>query len=65
MNVKARIKKAETALAAAGGVKLVWLEQDENGEFPPVQPGEVRIELKWDAAESATAEAETLPPGSE
>jgi len=48
MNAKARIKRAEAALKPASEVKYIWLEPDENGEFPPVQPGEIRINLEWE-----------------
>jgi len=49
MNLKNRIERIEKAINASGGVRLEWIEQDENGEFPPVQPGEMRINLEWDA----------------
>ena len=48
MNIKERIKKAENALQAGDGIRLEWIEPDEKGEFLPVRPGEIRINLKWE-----------------
>jgi hypothetical protein len=64
MNAKARIKRAESALSSAGGVKLIWVEPDENGNFPPAPPGSQTITIKWDTNDNPDQD-EILPPASE
>lgn len=50
MSAKTRIKRAEKAIKPKEQIEFIWLEQDEDGNFPPVQPGTKVIELKWDVA---------------
>lgn len=64
MNAKTRIKRAESALSASGGVKLIWVEQDENGNFPPDPPGSQTVTIKWDPNDNPNQD-EILPPASE
>lgn len=48
MNLKKRIDKIEKTLNASGGVRLEWNEPDENGNYPPVEPGTKVIVLNWE-----------------
>ena len=56
MNLKNRIEKIEQALHAGGGVKIEWIEPDENGNFPPPTPGAKIIDLSALWAEPPDAE---------
>ena len=47
MNLKNRTARIEDALHARGGVRLEWIEPDENGNYPPPSPGAKVIEIKW------------------
>jgi len=48
MSAKARIKRAEKALKPKEQIEIIWLEPDENGNYPPPRPGEKVINLKWE-----------------
>ena len=63
MNAKSRIKRIENATKPKDQIKFIWLEQDENGNFPPIPPGSEVIKLTWDQRDNR--DAETLPDASE
>jgi len=48
MSAKQRIKRIEAAIKPKEQLEIIWLEPDENGNYPPVPPGTKVIELKWD-----------------
>lgn len=64
MDYKKRMDRIENKITAAGGVKLVWVEPDENGNFPPDPPGSQTITIKWDPNDNPNQD-ETLPAASE
>lgn len=56
MGIKQRIARAERAINRDGDIKLIWIEPDESGDFPPPGPGETVIALKWVEGEPDPAE---------
>jgi len=48
VNAKSRIKRIENATKPKEQLEFIWLEQDENGNFPPAPPGSKVIEVKWE-----------------
>jgi len=47
MNARQRIAKIIKAMKPKDDIKYIWLERDEDGNFPPILPGEEVINLTW------------------
>ena len=62
MDYNKRMDRIENKITAAGGVKLVWVEPDENGNFPPDPPGSQTITIKWIQTTTRTRTKPSRPP---